>query len=171
MHSDCAFEDGKPIHSIDFDYNAIDGYDFTADAEACMDAFRKVFDWIANVPAGDFKGIAIRVQTVRCILLKKDQVAMAEEIGVTKAAISQRMCDLRDCFKIRQPKAGLRTDETRQKFSEQCKQRHHQKKASSGFPNSQPTSTMSSGTATNLLSTPSAEALPLSKRLFALAAS
>ena len=169
QNPDCAFENGKMVQSIDFNYDAIDAYDFgeRAEAEALLDGFRKAFEWIANVSPGDFKGMAIRVQTVRCILLKKDQVEMAQEIGVTKAAISQRMSDLRDHFNIRQPKAGLRSEETRQKFSEQCKTRHLNRKASSASLNSRTTSTPSSETRITSPLTPCVVAQPLSSRLFA----
>lgn len=130
------FDGGGPAKSVDFNYDAIDAYCFDVDQEALdagklLEGFKKAFDWIAQVPAGDFKGMAIRVQVVRCILLQKDQVKMANEIGVTKAAISQRMCDLRDFFGIRNPKAGLRSDETRKQFSEQCKARHLKKQTQS----------------------------------------
>lgn len=117
-----------------------------------------------------YKSEAIRIQSVRSILTGKDQVQMAREIGVTKAAISQRMCDLRDTFEMRNPKANLRNNSTRKKFSTECKQRHKEKKqALSGSPNSPTTSTTNSSSPTPLPSMPSKQAEPLSKRLFALA--
>jgi hypothetical protein len=172
-----AFENGSAVQTIGFTPEAHDAYYFdenkdALDAEELLSAFCRAFDWIAQVPANDFKGMAIRVQVVRCILLKKDQVAMAKEIGVTKAAISQRMCDLRDVFKLRNPKSGLRSNETRNKFSEQCKSRHEKKKANSSNSGNSPTpSTTNSGKVIPLPSMPSKQVEPLSKRLFAQASS
>jgi hypothetical protein len=163
------FEDGRPVPSTDFPYHVIDGeYDLSPDVDNLKEAFCKAFDWIADVPANDFKGIAIRVQTVRCVLTGKDQTEMAREIGVTKAAISQRMCDLRDYFNLRNPKSNLRNNETRQKFSEQCKLRHQKKKkrealSSGGSPT---TSTTNTKIPSHSPGMPSGAALPLSKLLY-----
>jgi hypothetical protein len=160
-------QDGKLIEAIDFDYDAIDGLQ-GVEPETLLEAFTKAFEWIANVKPNDFRGMAIRVQTVRCILLQKDQTKMAEEIGVGKAAISQRMSDLRDHFRMRNPKANLRSEETRQKFSTQCTQRH-QKKASLSSETSPTKSTTSSETQINSPLMPSVAAKPLSRRLYELA--
>jgi hypothetical protein len=170
-HSDCDFENGAIVPSIDFNYDAIDGYEFGKDAEVenLKEAFCQAFDWIANVPANDFKGIAIRVQVVRCVLTGKDQVEMAREIGVTKSAISQRMCELRDLFNIRNPKANLRSNETRKKFSEQCKLRHQKKKGASSSEASPKTSTTNTKPQSPLPGTRPAVVLPLSKQLYAQA--
>jgi hypothetical protein len=174
MRADIAFEDGHPTQTIEFNYDAIDAYCFgvdknAADSEAILEGFKKAFDWIADVKANDFEAIAVKVQTVRCILLGKNQVAMAKEIGVTRAAISQRMSELRDIFKLRQPTAGLRDNETRQKFSEQCKARHQKKKALLNSPNSPTTSTERLPTATASPSKRSVAAKPLFAQLSALA--
>ena len=166
--SNLAYENQRPTPSVDFDYAAIDGdYDLSADIDNLKDAFCKAFDWIANVPANDFRGMAIRVQTVRCVLTGKDQAAMAQEIGVTKAAISQRMCDLRDYFNIRQPKSNLRSNETRQKFSEQCKLRHQKRKAELNSANSRTSSTTNSKTVSASGAMQSKAAKPLSSLLYA----
>src|SRR5687767_6248843 len=69
----CDFENGLPVPSIDFNYDAIDAYCFGADESgdgigAVLSAFTSAFDVIANVPANDFKAMANRVDSVWEIL-------------------------------------------------------------------------------------------------------
>lgn len=161
-------DDGKLIEACDFDFEQIEGYDIAKLPEAeLIEAFKRLMEWAVQVPKRDFRGIAIRVQTIRAILTQRDQTEMAREIGVTKAAMSQRICELHDTLNIPRPtKANLRSKEIRQKFSIECTQRHQAKKSSQNSATSQLTSTTNSGTAQISPSKRTGRPLPLFKRLY-----
>jgi hypothetical protein len=114
-------------------------------------AFIRVLQWIRN--ANNARAKEIRLQAAFYFfsggskLSNKNQVALAREIGSTKAAISQKAVEFQDYFAEKlglkdtmervSRAAGMRSNEARQKFAEVCKSNHQKRKASRALTESQ----------------------------------
>ncbi len=90
-------EAGELVESVDFDYDSVDRNVFGIDDEResvskLLDSMRQMLKWICQ-GQGE-KAIAVRLQAVRYYVpdKAKNQEQLAKEIGVTKAAISQKSC-------------------------------------------------------------------------------
>lgn len=119
------------------DYDAIDRSVFGAQNEQegvqnVLEGVRLMLHWICQGD-GD-KARSVRLQAVRWSgqFSDKNQEQLGREIGVGKAAVNQKISELRAWIDQRSGRdlqtRGARTVEAKQKFSEICKSNHEKRK-------------------------------------------
>lgn len=101
------------------------------DPSQVIDSIKRILQWIRN--GSNARAKEIRVQAAFYYLDQKNQVALAREIGVKKATISQQAVAFKDYFELKRTAgaaSNMRSDQARQTFSEVCKSNHQKRKAS-----------------------------------------
>lgn len=133
-------QDGSLTEAQGFDYDAVDREVFgiateREDVEKVLAGVRDMLAWICQ--GNNDRARSVRLQAVRYYIpdKAKNQGQLAREIGVTKAAVNQKVCELRDWLETRsghdvKPR-GARSTDAREKFSDICKSNHQRRKVES----------------------------------------
>ena len=135
-------DDGFDCHPVlvqGFDYDEVDrrlglnGHSLEPDFEdlrqRLFHSIRKILEWCRSGDRGKYR--ALRLSAAYFFFAGKTQAQLAREDGLTRAAISKAANMFRDEFRLddllsRSP--GMRDNETRERFSVECTQRHRKQK-------------------------------------------
>jgi len=126
------FDSGNhPEPFVDFPYDEIDGCEPAPDLDF-VGGIVRIVRWI-NAGHGA-TARAIRSIAVEFHFSGKTQAELGRESGITKAAVCRAANEFRDHFGLDEllvEAPRMRTNQTREKFSKQCKTRHKKKSRSS----------------------------------------